>query len=205
MTSSMLDQMNVFFGQMATALGQLMAHAKEWQLLLAGLLVVLAATILALGMVKAAKIGAATKRPMPQRQESADMRTATRLAAIATESAQNLRGDLEALRSLVRSALGALSSVDTNHETARILCTRIVALQGGYARPPFEASKRIQEIHGTFLHQFELLRDALGKDWSASEASAILIQLNACARSLASSLEQSQSSAPSNVGRATRT
>jgi hypothetical protein len=199
MTLDVVGQMKVFLGQLAVAFDPLIGQAREWQPLLGGLLVVLASIILAVGIVRAAKIRAAASRDSREAQMTHDLKKAAPPASAASENFRNLASDLESLRSLLRSALASLSSVDTNHETARLLCNRIAALQAQYATP-ISANKGIRETHAALVNQFKLLRALLDNDWSPSEASAILIQLNATARSLSAALEQPESLAAGRFG-----
>ena len=170
------------------ALDPWIALAKQWQPLLAGLLAVLAAIIIAAGITRAARIRAAA-RPMsqPETPVAQDLRTVSE-AEDGARFAEITR-HLEVLRSLVRSALSALSAVDRNDEVARSLCNRIAALQWQQLQLPTSADKRVRDTYSAFLHQFELLQQTLRQEWSGPEASAILIQLNAHARSLESWLQ----------------
>jgi hypothetical protein len=170
------------------ALDPWIALAKQWQPLLAGLLAVLASIIFAAGITRAARIRAAA-RPMSQRETPVDqdLRTASEAedGAICTEITRHL----EILRSLVRSALSALSAADSNDDVARSLCTRIAALQWQQFQLPTSADKSMRNNYSAFLHQFELLQNTLRQEWSGPEASSLLIQLNAHARSLESSVQ----------------
>jgi len=83
--------------------------AKEWQILLAGLLVFLAALIVGRATIKAAKMGSSARRPQP------DLRLAPSPAAPGPVSPPSsaaapteLISTLEQLRSLIRSALASL-------------------------------------------------------------------------------------------------
>jgi hypothetical protein len=174
------------------ALDPWIAVAKQWQPLLAGLLAVLAAVILAAGMVKAAKIRATRSGVNENRPRSPDLRAAAPSAEIDSEAFDNVNASLEQLRSLLRSTLSLLSSTDADDEAARSLCARIAAFQWKQFPLPVGADKRMQETYATFLNQFELLQAVLSKEWSTSEASAKLIQLNANARALSANLKQMQ-------------
>lgn len=175
------------------------ALAMTWQPLLAGLLAVLASIILAAGIIRAAKIRAA--KSGGNREAPEDLRTAAAPGSIDTETFDSVNGNLEKLRSLLRSALSSLSSVDIDDETARALCTRIAAFQWKHFPLPVNADKRTRETYATFLNQFEMLQLVLGKQWSPSEASGILIQMNANARALSAILTQMQSGRPETFGR----
>jgi hypothetical protein len=165
------------------------ALAKQWQPLLAGALAVLAAAILAAGMIKAAKIRAANSTRNPEKPERQDQR----VSAVAAGTFDSVNDSLEKLRSLLRSALSALSATAADEESARSLCARIAALQWKQFPLPVGADTRLRETYATFLNQFELLQILLGKQWSPSEASAVLIQINANARALTAILRDMES------------
>ena len=197
--------MDTVLAQMAPLLGHLVQQIKEWQPLLASLLILLASFILAKGLVRAAKIWVAATHERREEHTSEDTRTRVDMRAVeppiaASEVSSQLAADCESLRSLLRSALASLSSVDTNHEAARLLCNRIAALQSRFANVPLDANKRVRETISALSGQFESLRSVLSKDWSPSETSAILIQLNASARALFASLEKSPPTESTTVG-----
>ncbi len=169
------------------------ALAKEWQPVLAGLLAVLASIILAAGIVKAAKIRAAKSGNNLEKPDMQDLRASAESVSIDTDSLDSVNSNLEKLRSLLRSALSSLSSLDGDDETARSLCTRIATFQWEHFSVPIQADKRMRETYATLLNQFEMLQVVLDKEWSPSEASAILIQLNANARALSAILGQLKS------------
>jgi len=169
------------------------ALAKQWQPLLAGLLAVLAAIILAAGMIKAAKIRAAKSTPNPEMPDRQDLRVSAAPASVPAGTFDSVNGSLEKLRSLLRSALSSLSATDVNEESARSLCARIVALQWKQFPLPVYADTRLRETYASFLNQFELLQIVLNKKWSPSDASAVLIQLNATARTLTTILKEMES------------
>ena len=170
-------------------LDQWIAVAKEWQPLLAGLLAVIASVVLGAAVVHAAKIySAGTSRP--QKAPPADLRVSTARGSLDIINRDGVDNNLEKLRSLVRSALASLASVDADQEAARAMCTRIAAFQWQSFPIPVDADKRMQDTYGTFLNQFELLRRLLHQEWSSTEASSILIQMNANARALSQALKQ---------------
>lgn len=155
------------------------------QPLIASLLTLLASIILAIGIVKAAKIRTAANRQISP--VKLDLRTQT----VAEDGASwsELTGHLQRLRNLVRWALSALSAVDGDNDTARSLCARIAALNWPHLPLPTSADPSMRESYSAFLHQFELLQKLLQQQWSSSEASSILILLNAHARGLESSVQ----------------
>ena len=193
-----IGQMTAFFGQPGPMFDQLVQEAKEWQPLLAGTLLLLASIILAAGLVKSAKIRAAAAA---RNRDMDDLRTPVASISVDADAFDNLRRNLELLRSLLRSALSSLSSVDTDHEAARRLCTRIVAFQGGHFALPIDADKPMRGMYATLLKQFEMLEAVLRKEWSPSETSATLIQLNASARGLYAILEQNDSNKSDTLNR----
>jgi len=178
------------------ALDPWIALAMEWQPLLAGILAVAASIILAIGIVKAAKIRAGRSAVNPQKPGTQDLRIPAVQSPIDADTLESVSSNLENLRSLLRSALSSLSSVDADDKTARALCIRIAAFQWQQFPIPVNADKRMQETYGAFLNQFEQLRKVLNQEWSGTEASAILIQLNANARSLIDALGQHRPGRP---------
>ena len=181
------------------------ALAKEWQPLLAGLLAVLAAIIVAAGMIisagiRAARSGADGKGPGAQ-----DLRAPEPPISIENGGADKISANLEKLRSLLRSALSALSTTGGDDEAARSLCARIGAFQWKQFPLPVDADRRLREIYATFLNQFDMLELVMAKDWSPSEASAILIQLNANARALSAILGQMGTGATEVLGHQNKT
>jgi hypothetical protein len=169
------------------------ALVRQWQPLLAGLLAVLAAIVLSAGMIKAATIRAAKSTDNAEKPDRLDLRMSLAPESIAAGTFDSVNGSLEKLRSLLRSALSSLSSTDADEESARALCTRIAAYQWKQFPLPVNADRRLRETYASFLNQFELLEIVLGKEWSPSEASAILIQLNANARALSTILKRMES------------
>ena len=167
--------------------------AKEWQILLAGLLVLAAAAIFAWATIRAAKIGAA--RPDTKAKTQLDLRLApaTAGASAPVAASPELLNGLEQLRSLIRSALGSLPQssekpVEKENSPAFFLCQRILHLRLDQMAPPARAGKAAQEGYSDLLKQLNALRAHLKKDAPASELSGILVQINASARSLVSAL-----------------
>jgi hypothetical protein len=175
--------------------------AREWQILLAGVLVFLAALIFAWATIRAAKISAAAKPEIKVRSQS-DLRQAPAAlsgpAASPPEAASpELISALEQLRSLIRSALGSLpqTSEKTNEKTgekesspAYFLCQRILHLRLDQLPPPTQAGKEAQEGFAAMLKQLNVLRSHLKKDASPADLSEILVQINTSARGLGAAL-----------------
>jgi hypothetical protein len=164
--------------------------AKDWQILLAGVLVLVAALIVARAIRKA--------RPPVQRggqnRADLDMRLAPRpmsLAPIslAEEASGELVGELEQLRSLIRSALAAFTlTAEKENSPVQFLCQRIARLRPErFALAP-NAAKAHQESHRALLEQLEALRQQLKREARPAEISGTLVQLNTSARALLASL-----------------
>jgi hypothetical protein len=168
------------------------ALVKEWQPILAGLLVMMAAIILGYANIIAAKIRSAGSN-QPEKPAPRDLRSSINSRSSDAVAPESISSNLEKLRSLVRSALSLLSSVDTDQDAARAICARIAAFQWQQFPIAHDADKRTQELFATFLNQFEPLRNLLRQEWSSSEASSILIQLNASARALYEALNRAPS------------
>ncbi len=165
--------------------------AKEWQILLAGLLVVFAALILASATLKAARLGSSPRsragakdRPQP------DLRwTAKPGVPHAPVSSNELVGTLEQLRSLIRSALASLTlTSDKENSPAYFLCQRILHLRFDQLPLASTATRSAHESHAALLKQLGFLRLHLTKDSPPGEISEILVQINTSARNLVSAL-----------------
>jgi hypothetical protein len=172
--------------------------AKEWQILLAGLLVFFAALIVAWAIVRAAKLGSAA-RPDAKTRLLADLRLASLDPAATAPSnpvshsagAQSgeLIGALEQLRSLIRSALAALpASGEKENNPATFLCQRILHLRLETLPPSANMGKAGQEDYAALLQQLITLRSHLKKDGSPAEIARILVQINGSARGLLTAL-----------------
>jgi hypothetical protein len=163
--------------------------AREWQPLLAGLLVVIAALIVARAILKTAALRPPQPRtvkeqPQPDLRESPSSPTAT-----TPVTPDEIFGNLEQLRSLIRSAMASfVLTTEKESSPAHFLCQRITHLR--LERIPLSsgASKTARELHATLLQQLELLRLHLKKDAPSSEIPEILVQLNGSARNLMAAL-----------------
>ena len=162
--------------------------AKEWQPLLAGLLVVFSAIIVARSIRKTMSLrspqaGAAVKDPSPL-----DLRQAEKPAGASPPGAgDELVGNLEQLRSLIRSALASFTlTTEKENSPAFFLCQRIARFR--LEQLPPNATKPAREFHTALLEQLELLRLHLKKDAPPAETAGILVQLNTSARNLLAAL-----------------
>lgn len=164
--------------------------AKEWQILLAGLLVFLAALIFARATVKSAKMASSARRPQP------DLRLApspsapgpVNLPASAAASSE-LISTLEQLRSLIRSALASLLPAgEKENSPVTFLCQRILHLRLDPLAPSAHSGQGAQEGYAALMKQLTVLRAHLKNDAPAEKISEILIQINTTARNLVAAL-----------------
>jgi len=174
--------------------------AKEWQVLLAGLLVLLAAVIFAWAIIRSAKLRALAR---PETKTRSDLRQEPSWASspspslppsgqsVSAAASPEFLSILEQLRSLIRSALGSLPQTseklgDKENSPAYFLCQRILHLRLEQLPPP--TGPAAQQTFSALLTQLNLLRAHLKKDASPAELSEILVQINASARSLVTTL-----------------
>ena len=161
------------------------AWAKEWQVLLAGILVLMAALIVAKAIRKAPP-RTSQKRVLDEAQ--LDLRLEPRPAGSADMSG-DLVGELEQLRSLIRSALSAFTlTAEKENSTVQFLCQRVARLRPDRFPVPAGTAKAQLELYTGLLEQMENLRQQLKKDATPVEISGTLVQLNASARSLITQL-----------------
>lgn len=169
--------------------------AKEWQILLAGVLVLIAALIVARAIRKARPPAAHPAQRGIASQADLDLRLAAPKAmglgpiSLAEQTSGELIGELEQLRSLIRSALAAFTlTAEKENSPVQFLCQRIArlgperfALSGGLP-------KSQHETHAALLEQLEALRQQLKKEARPAEISGTLVQLNTSARALLAAL-----------------
>ena len=119
-----------------------------------------------------------------------DLRLNSRPAAAPAKVAPDgLIGNLEHLRSLIRSAMASVTlTTEKENSPANFLCQRIARLQLERVPLPSSASKTARELHATLLRQLESLRLHLKKDALSNDISEILVQLNGSARNLVAAL-----------------
>jgi hypothetical protein len=187
--------------------------AKEWQILLAGVLVLFAALIVAKAIRKTAPSRKAPLQPAPAGQFDLDLRKGAKASETTAPANQpaaerrrsprqstapvplvaepaspsELAANLEQLRSFIRSALAAQTlTAEKENSPAKLLCQRITNFR--LERLPAGAPKAAHEVHAAMLGQLEVLRQTLKKESPLSEVSPILVQLNASARDLAAAL-----------------
>jgi hypothetical protein len=162
--------------------------AKEWQILLAGLLVFFAALIFAWAIIRAAKMGAAARLLRSQPDLRLEPGPPSSPAVPAAQSSE-LIGTLEQLRSLIRSALASLPpESEKENSPATFLCQRILHLRLDQLPPSANTGKAARDGYAALLKQLNILRSHLKKDASSGEISEILIQINTSARNLVAAL-----------------
>jgi hypothetical protein len=164
--------------------------AKEWQILLAGLLVFFAALIFAWATIRAARMGARSETKA-RLQSDLRLEPAPASPRVPVAASPELLSSLEQLRSLIRSALGSLPQTsekpgEKENSPAYFLCQRILHLRLDQLPPP--AGRTAQEGFSALLKQLNALRTHLKKDASPAELSEILVQINAGARNLVAAL-----------------
>ena len=163
--------------------------AKEWQILLAGLLVLGAALIVARAIRKTAKA------PAPKTPELSQAELDLRLAARpggSQDHSGDLIGELEQLRSLIRSTLAAFTlTAEKENSPVQFLCQRVARLRPERFPLSAGAGKVQHELYAGLLEQLETLRQQLRKEAQPVEISGTLVQLNTSARSLVTALAPS--------------
>jgi len=160
--------------------------AKEWQVLLAGLLVLLAALIVASALRRKAPA------PVTQTSSPADERLDMRLAPrplSRQDASGELIGELEQLRSLIRSALSAFTlTAEKENSPVQFLCQRVARVRPDRYTLPAGAPKSQQDLYAALLEQQETLRQQLKRDAQPIEITGTLVHLNTSARSLVAAL-----------------
>lgn len=174
--------------------------AKDWQGLLGGLLLLLAARIFSLGSVRAARIRATAMIRAAQiaagAAQNPEIRPAAKVTAPRAEpprppvSAESeLIQKVEQLRSLIRSAMSTLT-VDTGRANAspNFFCERIALLRFDENTIPPNAAPVAREPYKKLLAQLAAVRQATEHKAAHAELSQALVQLNARAREFAAVL-----------------
>jgi len=187
------------------------AWSKEWQYLLAGFLMVVAACIFAIGIITAARIraggprakvaqpdlrkiaGAANDDPKPAAlQTLASMPSATPLQASTSSptvySRQDVAGNLDHLRWLIRTALSPQPSSEVSQAGLIDCCQRIGQMQLEDAGLPDNVPDTAQAQRTVLLQDANAVRELAETKAASSEIISALIKLNASARALAALL-----------------
>ena len=164
--------------------------ARDWQVLLAGLVVLVAGLIVA----RAIRKGPATRAPQQDHldDDRTDLRREPGMAAlpmIRPEAQGDLVHELEQLRSLIRSALSAFTlTAEKENSPVLFLCQRVARLRPERFPLPGSATHAQQRLHAEVLEHLETLRQQLKKEVAPAEMSGTLVQLNTSARNLIAAL-----------------
>jgi len=184
-----LNALGRFWQAVVSGLALAYEWAKAWQMRLASLLVLLAAIIVARAIVKAA----ALRIPAAKNGPRQDLRSDDGLVSgNLPEAPQELAGNLEQLRSMIRSALTSFTlTADKENNPGYFLCQRIAHLHLERFPLPVNANKAARELHAMLLTQLESLRQNLNqnpKKDMPGDVAQLLVQLNTSARSLLAAL-----------------
>jgi hypothetical protein len=184
-----LNALGPFWQAVVSGLALAYEWAKAWQMLLAGLLVLLAAIIVARAIVKAA----ALRIPAAKDGARQDLRVdGGPFSVNPAETPQELAGNLEQLRSMIRSALTSFTlTADKESNPGYFLCQRIAHLHLERFPLPVNAGKPARELYAALLMQLESLRQNLNqnpKKDMPGDVAQLLVQLNTSARSLLAAL-----------------
>jgi len=184
-----LNALGPFWQAAMSGLAQAYEWARAWQVLLAGVLVLLAAIIVARAIVKAA----ALRSPAAKGGSRLDLRSdGGPFSGNPAETPQELAGNLEQLRSMIRSALTSFTlTADKESNPGYFLCQRIAHLHLERFPLPVNANKPARELHAALLMQLESLRQNLNRNPKKDmpgDVAQLLVQLNTSARSLLAAL-----------------
>jgi len=197
--SGIIHAGRLFFESVPEATWLAYEWAREWQGLLGGLLLVLAAWIFARGSMRAARIRAAAlirsaeiaaTTPLSMTAQPAPI--AARAEPVRQEPASpqsELLQRVEQLRSLIRSAMSTLTSDAGRVSTApNFYCERITLMRFDDTRLPPSLTPAVRDLHKKMVLALAHVRQATEKKVSQAELSQVLVQLNARARELANAL-----------------
>jgi hypothetical protein len=177
--------------------------AKEWQVLLGALLVIVAAKIFAQGSLRASRIrSAAAIRAAqiaagvaPAQEDRADAVPPTRSATSSERPGPSVSPEheliqkIEQLRSLIRSAMFTLTTDEQRTEAGfNPYCERIAQLRFDEKDLPANPTASTLELYKKLLLQLAAVRRANERKLTQTELSQALVQLNARAREFAASL-----------------
>jgi hypothetical protein len=184
-----LSALGPFWQAVVSGLALAYEWAKAWQMLLAGVLVLGAAIIVARAIARAAVL----RSPAAKDRRQSDLRAdGTPFAANPAETPQELTGNLEQLRSMIRSALTSFTlTADKENNPGYFQCQRIAHLHLERFPLPVNANKAARELHAVLLLQLETLRQNLNqnpKKDMPGDVAQLLVQLNTSARNLLAAL-----------------
>ncbi len=190
----------LFLDTIPVALGMAYAWAKEWQTLLTGVLLLIAARILSQASARAARIRATAMIRSAQIQAgetpNLEFRPKPVMPSVRVEpppppvSAEiALAQKVEKLRSLIRSAMSTLTTESANAAgSPNFFCERIADLRFDEHALPASLTPTAVELHQRLLTQLAVVRQGTQTKVSQAELSQALVQLNARAREFAAAL-----------------
>jgi len=173
--------------------------AREWQTLLVGLLLVIAARIFAHGTIRAARIRSAATLRAAQITAGAARHQGESAEVAFSESAtvpappvpreHDLIQKIEQLRSLIRSAMFTLTSDEQRIDVGtNPYCARIAQLRFDEKDLPTDPTASTLELYKKLLLQLGAVRRTNERNPTQAELSEALVQLNARAREFAAAL-----------------
>ena len=175
--------------------------ARDWQILLGGLLVLVAAQIFVRGSLRSARIQAAAAvraaqiaaGVVPSRDARLGGATSSEVQAreptVSISAEHELQRKIEQLRSLIRSAMSMLTSdADGADASSNIYCERIARLRFDEMDLPLNPSANLLELYKRFLLQLATIRRVTERRLGQKESQEALVQLNARARELAAAV-----------------
>ena len=180
--------------------------AREWQVLLGALFLIIAARIFARGSLRAARIrSAAAVRAAqiaagvaPVQEDRADVVPSARSPASSQRPVPSLSPEqeliqkIEQLRSLIRSAMFTLTTDEQRTEAGfNPYCERIAQLRFDEQDLPANPTASILELYKKLLLQLAAVRRANDRKLTQAELSQALVQLNARAREFSAALASS--------------
>jgi len=147
--------------------------------------------------LKAARIRAAGLQQLgsdASSEHQSDLRLASRsFEGQVPATSDELIGNLERLRSLIRSTLASLAVIgEKENGSTYLLCKRIAQVQLERSPLPSNATKNARQLHAALQKQLSSLCLILRKNGPKAEVSEALVQLNSAARNLAGALSGSE-------------
>lgn len=184
--------------------------SKDWQYLLAGLLAVLAACIFAIGSITAARIRASASRSSARytdlRVKKIPIHSEPTLAApsVLTPfplqpvfSSQDISGNLDHLRWLIRTGLSPQLSSDVSQTSLIGCCERVEKMRLENVPLSDGATEAARIQRKVMLQDANTLRELADTQAASSEIISALIKLNTSARELTALLKDETADGPS--------
>jgi hypothetical protein len=165
---------------------------KEWQPLLSSMVLFVAACILARTILHAARIRVSNSAQLfenASRTSHQDLRKSAFSDDTLPEPPADIVQNLERLRSLIRSALAALTfRKDAENGVSTSIYERIFDIRLERSTLPADTPENAGELLVSLSQKIHALRLLVSKSASTSEISTALIKLNTIARDLATQL-----------------